>query len=161
MKLCYLDSEIVLLSKHRETRRNKNTNLWQPTVQLQQKIVENFLKEFCSPYLYASFGTFYAKMSGLKNRNMQEQSLGNIPAEHTKKIKPYVIPRTVYFGWICMLCFSDPPRMELRLGRSLNASNIKEGDDVYFECLIQANPPPSNIRWTRNVSINKDLNLLS
>jgi len=42
------------------------------------------------------------------------------------------------------------PRLELRLGRSLNASNIKEGDDVYFECLIHANPPPSNIKWTRD-----------
>ena len=38
------------------------------------------------------------------------------------------------------------------MGRSLNASNIKEGDDVYFECLIHANPPPSNIKWTRDVS---------
>ena len=53
-----------------------------------------------------------------------------------------------------MNCFSilDAPRVELRLGRSLNASNIKEGDDVYFECLIQSNPAPNTIIWTRNVS---------
>lgn len=37
------------------------------------------------------------------------------------------------------------------MGRSLNASNIKEGDDVYFECLIQANPASSHIRWSRDV----------
>ena len=29
---------------------------------------------------------------------------------------------------------SDVPSATLLLGSSLNASNIKEGDDVYFEC---------------------------
>ena len=57
------------------------------------------------------------------------------------------------FGFnIHLIAFTDAPRLDLRLGRSLNASNIKEGDDVYFECMIRANPPPSNIKWTRDVS---------
>ena len=57
----------------------------------------------------------------------------------------------VQYGMNCF-SISDAPRVELRLGRSLNASNIKEGDDVYFECLIQSNPAPNTIIWTRNVS---------
>ena len=30
--------------------------------------------------------------------------------------------------------FSDSPIVSVKLGDSLNKSNIKEGDDVYFEC---------------------------
>merc|ERR1719210_2850639 len=41
------------------------------------------------------------------------------------------------------------PRVELQLGRSLNASSIKEGDDVYFECLVHSNPSPKEIIWKR------------
>ncbi|KAK7071779.1 hypothetical protein SK128_016173, partial [Halocaridina rubra] len=32
-------------------------------------------------------------------------------------------------------------------GRSLSLSNIEEGDDVYFECAIKANPWVYNIVW--------------
>ncbi|XP_059048007.1 neural cell adhesion molecule 1-B-like [Achroia grisella] len=34
-----------------------------------------------------------------------------------------------------------PPVVKLRLGSSLAAGDIKEGDDVYFECHVRANPP--------------------
>ena len=30
--------------------------------------------------------------------------------------------------------FADSPIVGVKLGDSLNSSNIKEGDDVYFEC---------------------------
>ena len=40
----------------------------------------------------------------------------------------------------------------MKLGGSLNGSNIKEGDDVYFECEVLANPPPNKITWKHNVS---------
>ncbi|XP_050696805.1 nephrin-like [Eriocheir sinensis] len=39
------------------------------------------------------------------------------------------------------------PMTRLRPGRSLNLSNIEEGDDVYFECSIKANPPVTEISW--------------
>lgn len=37
------------------------------------------------------------------------------------------------------------------MGRSLNAEGIKAGDDVYFDCHIDARPPASRIEWRRNV----------
>ena len=46
---------------------------------------------------------------------------------------------------------TDPPTSIVKLGSSLNASNIKEGDDVYFECQVQSNPPPTRIIWKKNV----------
>ncbi|XP_049794632.1 nephrin-like [Schistocerca nitens] len=36
------------------------------------------------------------------------------------------------------------PMVTLRLGPTLSADDVKEGDDVYFECHVAANP-----RWTR------------
>ncbi|XP_069165372.1 neural cell adhesion molecule 2 [Procambarus clarkii] len=39
------------------------------------------------------------------------------------------------------------PRLQLRAGHNLLMTNIKEGDDVYFECVIQANPPVVTVLW--------------
>ena len=56
-----------------------------------------------------------------------------------------------------MFLFSaDTPQSILSLGSSLNGSNIKEGDDVYFECNVRANPRPYKVTWRFNVSSNKD-----
>ena len=46
----------------------------------------------------------------------------------------------------------DVPQAILSLGFSLNGSNIKEGDDVYFECNVRSHPRPYKISWRRNVS---------
>lgn len=40
----------------------------------------------------------------------------------------------------------------MSLGSTLNANDIKEGDDVYFECNIRANPKEHRISWFHNVS---------
>lgn len=53
---------------------------------------------------------------------------------------------------MCLFVFTDPPVVELRLGDTLNPANIKEGDDVYFECGIRSNPPKHRITWFHNVS---------
>nr|XP_040567358.1 hemicentin-1-like [Lepeophtheirus salmonis] len=42
------------------------------------------------------------------------------------------------------------PTSALSLGSSLNASNIKEGDDVYFECNVKSSPRPYKISWRHN-----------
>lgn len=43
--------------------------------------------------------------------------------------------------------------MDLKLGNNLNAVQIKEGYDVYFECKIKSNPREQKITWLKNVSI--------
>lgn len=47
---------------------------------------------------------------------------------------------------------TDAPIADIRMGLSLNPNDIKEGDDVYFECDIEANPKPYKMFWYRNVS---------
>lgn len=47
---------------------------------------------------------------------------------------------------------SDPPLVVLSLGSTLNPDDIKEGDDVYFECSIRANPKEHRITWYHDVS---------
>ena len=42
--------------------------------------------------------------------------------------------------------------MSLRLGRNLDADNLRTGHDVYFECHVRANPPPLRLEWMRDVS---------
>ncbi|KAI8437360.1 hypothetical protein MSG28_011700 [Choristoneura fumiferana] len=42
------------------------------------------------------------------------------------------------------------PVLAMSLGSTLNANDIKEGDDVYFECNIRANPKEYRISWYHN-----------
>ncbi|XP_069700710.1 neural cell adhesion molecule 2-like [Periplaneta americana] len=43
-----------------------------------------------------------------------------------------------------------PPIVSLMLGSTLNPDDIKEGDDVYFECHVKANPPWRRLSWLHN-----------
>lgn len=47
---------------------------------------------------------------------------------------------------------SDTPVVKLKMGSSLNPDDIKEGDDVYFECHILSNPKPYKMAWYHEVS---------
>lgn len=47
---------------------------------------------------------------------------------------------------------TDQPQVTLQLGSTLNPDDIKEGDDVYFECHIKANPKENRITWWHDVS---------
>ncbi len=47
--------------------------------------------------------------------------------------------------------FTDAPRVELALGASISPESIYEGGDVYFDCRIDAQPPPRRIAWKFNV----------
>ena len=50
------------------------------------------------------------------------------------------------------MIYTDLPRVSLELGKTLKANNIKEGDDVYFECSVKAKPKAYKIEWKFNVS---------
>ena len=58
----------------------------------------------------------------------------------------------LYLCFYQFLLFStDPPVVGLSLGSNLEASDIKEGDDVYFECNITSNPTASKVTWKKDV----------
>ncbi|GFT40207.1 nephrin [Nephila pilipes] len=40
-----------------------------------------------------------------------------------------------------------PPEVTLHLGANIKYSTIKEGNDVYMECTIRANPPVAELTW--------------
>ncbi|KAL1513906.1 hypothetical protein ABEB36_003245 [Hypothenemus hampei] len=42
------------------------------------------------------------------------------------------------------------PVVTLKMGSTLNPEDIKEGDDVYFECNIRANPKAHKLSWFHN-----------
>ncbi|XP_076260413.1 sidestep IV transmembrane protein isoform X2 [Rhynchophorus ferrugineus] len=42
------------------------------------------------------------------------------------------------------------PVVTLKMGSTLNPQDIKEGDDVYFECNIRANPKAYKLAWFHN-----------
>ncbi|XP_053642179.2 uncharacterized protein [Cherax quadricarinatus] len=46
-----------------------------------------------------------------------------------------------------LLSVQYAPEVMVRLAPALDPNNIEEGDDVYFECQITANPPESRILW--------------
>ena len=37
------------------------------------------------------------------------------------------------------------------LGPMINPTDLEEGDDVYFECNVKANPPAYKLTWWHNV----------
>ncbi|XP_077293751.1 neural cell adhesion molecule 2-like [Arctopsyche grandis] len=43
-----------------------------------------------------------------------------------------------------------PPQVSLALGNTLSSDDIKEGDDVYFECHVVSNPPWRKLTWMHN-----------
>ncbi|XP_033228472.1 neural cell adhesion molecule 2-like [Belonocnema kinseyi] len=42
------------------------------------------------------------------------------------------------------------PVVTLRMGERLNSKDIKEGDDVYFECHVRANPKAYKLSWFKD-----------
>ena len=42
---------------------------------------------------------------------------------------------------------TDTPRVRIVLGAKIDANSIREGMDVYFECIIAANPWVSEVSW--------------
>nr|CAD7567687.1 unnamed protein product [Timema californicum] len=53
-------------------------------------------------------------------------------------------------GWIGVPHAEDTPESRLQLGTSLNPDTIREGTDVYFDCLINAQPSVYKVEWRHN-----------
>jgi hypothetical protein len=54
---------------------------------------------------------------------------------------------------LCQLDRSkDAPEVGIALGSNINGDDVKEGDDLYIECHIRANPAFHKLQWTHNVS---------
>lgn len=56
------------------------------------------------------------------------------------------------FSFLINIPPTDPPEVTLTLGSTLNPDDIKENDDVYFECNVKANPNTVKISWSHDVS---------
>ncbi|XP_049888114.1 hemicentin-1-like isoform X2 [Pectinophora gossypiella] len=64
-------------------------------------------------------------------------------AEHTKFNRSTIeskLPLNVYYV----------PVATIHLGAKMNPNDIEEGDDVYFECKVDANPPAYKVVWEHN-----------
>lgn len=46
----------------------------------------------------------------------------------------------------------DVPSVRITVDPQTNVENIREGDDVFFTCSINAVPPVTSISWYHNVS---------
>ena len=64
----------------------------------------------------------------------------NIPREYQSKLISF------------FLFLPDAPTVALSFGSNLDPNNIAEGNDVYFECKISANPDVYKVVWLHNVS---------
>ena len=42
--------------------------------------------------------------------------------------------------------------MSLSLGRNIEMNKIKEGEDIYLECLVSSRPPPTKLYFKHQVS---------
>ncbi|XP_037949413.1 neural cell adhesion molecule 2 isoform X2 [Teleopsis dalmanni] len=51
-------------------------------------------------------------------------------------------------GWKLDIQFVPEPHV--RLGTSLESNSIKEGSDVYFDCMILSHPPVYKVEWRKN-----------
>ena len=52
---------------------------------------------------------------------------------------------------ICLYVL-DAPELVLAMGKNIDSSDIVEGNDVYLECHVLANPPPRKVIWMHNVN---------
>ncbi|XP_055848284.1 hemicentin-2 [Episyrphus balteatus] len=60
----------------------------------------------------------------------------------------YIMDSAIEDKWRLVVHYQ--PVAIMKMGSSLNPDDIKEGDDVYFECQIQSNPKPYKMSWFHN-----------
>ena len=59
----------------------------------------------------------------------------------------------IFIVFVTYVFFTDAPTVILSFGSNLDPTQIAEGNDVYFECKISANPEVYKVVWLHNVSI--------
>ncbi|OXU30971.1 hypothetical protein TSAR_010064 [Trichomalopsis sarcophagae] len=83
-----------------------------------------------------------------------EENLGALPVQ-TLKSNLRALAR-----FFCIEVTTYAPIVSLRFGSTLNAEDIKEGDDVYFECQIKSNPMWTKLTWIHNGGLKKSLEIV-
>ena len=78
---------------------------------------------------------------------------------YCKRPKCDADPRVIFLR-VCPRFVTDPPVITLSLGSNLDETDIKEGDDVYFECDVTSNPEAYKVTWRRNVRKSRILSLI-
>ncbi|XP_025422622.1 hemicentin-1-like [Sipha flava] len=91
----------------------------------------------------------------VENNNMTWSTLKLTPNDDDNQSVVSCIASNIYFPndskeQQIILDVHYPPRLQISLGRNLNVSNIKEGSDVYFECIIKASPAIIKLDWDHN-----------
>lgn len=61
---------------------------------------------------------------------------------------------------LCLSVITDVPDAHVRLGSSLDPDSIREGTDVYFDCIVTAHPAVYKVEWKHNVSFNPQFDRL-
>ncbi|XP_034941261.1 neural cell adhesion molecule 1-like isoform X2 [Chelonus insularis] len=110
-----------------------------------------------------------AVISWWKNNKQITEMVQNYPAENNQSISilefvpsieddgkyltcraenPLISDSTLEDKW--RLDVQYQPVVTLRMGVTLNPDDIKEGDDVYFECMVEANPKAYKLAWFKD-----------
>lgn len=70
----------------------------------------------------------------------------------TRSLPTNLERKEIDFSISIILYFSDVPEATVRLGTSLDKNSIREGTDVYFDCMVFSHPIVFRIEWRHNVS---------
>ncbi|XP_042203585.1 nephrin-like [Homarus americanus] len=89
-----------------------------------------------------------------EDRNLTSSSVVIVPGPRDNGsflrciAETHAAPATLEDTWTLTVHYV--PTSSCRFGSSLDAANIKEGDDVYLECSTQANPRVTHVSWRHN-----------
>ncbi|XP_076365961.1 protein turtle homolog B-like [Tachypleus tridentatus] len=78
-----------------------------------------------------------------------------------RAVNPNIPGSAIEDGWRLEVYYK--PQVSLDLGTSSGITDIKEGDDVYFECHIRANPWVSQVSWhfeDKTITSNSSLGII-
>lgn len=94
------------------------------------------------------------KLSCTRNKTASNILCKNVYVYRTEEIQLYFVNNRMNNS-------TDVPVATMHLGAKMNPNDIEEGDDVYFECEVDANPPAYKVVWEHNVSIRIMVSLFS